>query len=73
VGGGFRDFSRIAASDPELWQGIFELNRGPLLAALGRFRAALDELEASLINGDRARGLAHLEAAARRRRAFDGR
>jgi prephenate dehydrogenase len=73
VGGGFRDFSRIAASDPELWQGIFELNRGPLLAALGRFRAALDELEASLINGDRARGLAHHEAAARRRRAFDGR
>lgn len=37
TGGGFRDFSRIGGSDPEMWSAIFGLNREALLQALGAF------------------------------------
>lgn len=42
--GGFRDFSRIAASDPIMWRDIFRTNRDPVLEVLDRFRDRLDEL-----------------------------
>ena len=47
--GGFRDFSRIAASDPTIWRDIIQANDKPVLAALDRY---LDELGAirQLIN-----------------------
>ena len=34
--GGFRDVTRIAAGDPELWAAIFQANREAVLAALAR-------------------------------------
>jgi len=42
--GGFRDFSRIAASDPTMWSDIFQANREPLLEILDRYMAELAEL-----------------------------
>jgi prephenate dehydrogenase/3-phosphoshikimate 1-carboxyvinyltransferase len=51
--GGFRDFTRIAASDPELWADIGTANRAALGAALAGFRARLAELEAALACADR--------------------
>ena len=38
--GGFRDTTRVAAGDPELWAAIFETNRGPLLGRARRLRGA---------------------------------
>jgi len=35
--GGFRDFTRIASSHPEMWRDICMANRGPLLRELVRF------------------------------------
>jgi len=35
--GGFRDFSRIAASDPVMWRDIFLTNPGPVLEVLDRY------------------------------------
>jgi prephenate dehydrogenase len=52
--GGFRDTTRIAASDPAMWQEIFVANRQALLASVGAFRMALDALEARVRAGDRA-------------------
>jgi 3-phosphoshikimate 1-carboxyvinyltransferase len=46
--GGFRDTTRIAASDARLWREIFLANREALLETLRAFRAALDELEGLL-------------------------
>jgi prephenate dehydrogenase len=43
--GGFRDTTRIAASDPRVWREIFLANREALLEALGGFRSALSRLE----------------------------
>ncbi len=41
AGGGFRDFSRIASSDPSLWRDICLANQAPLLTLLERFGSEL--------------------------------
>ncbi len=51
-GGGLRDFTRIASSDPSMWRDICVANRGALLQALRRFRGSLDRLEAAIASGD---------------------
>ncbi|MCU0969224.1 MAG: prephenate dehydrogenase/arogenate dehydrogenase family protein [Rubrivivax sp.] len=45
AGPGFRDFTRIAASNPEIWRDILLANREEVMAQSRRFRAALDALE----------------------------
>ena len=42
---GFRDFTRIAASDPTMWRDIFLQNRDAVLEALGRFNEDLAALQ----------------------------
>ncbi|WP_397535376.1 prephenate dehydrogenase [Roseateles sp.] len=53
-GPGFRDFTRIAGSDPAVWRDILMANKAEVLAQSQRFRAALDELEAAISSGDAA-------------------
>jgi prephenate dehydrogenase len=48
AGGGFRDTTRIAASDPDLWIGILRGNRGAVLDALTALRTRLDDLHGAL-------------------------
>jgi prephenate dehydrogenase len=43
-GGGFRDFTRIAASSPEMWRDVTLANRDALLKDLDAYRASLDRL-----------------------------
>ena len=50
--GGFRDFTRIASSDPEMWRDICLANREALVAALERYTAELDALTAAVRAGD---------------------
>ncbi|HAZ60809.1 MAG TPA: prephenate dehydrogenase/arogenate dehydrogenase family protein [Gammaproteobacteria bacterium] len=52
--GGFRDFTRIAASDADLWADIGCANRVALLAALSSYRERLGELAEALARADRA-------------------
>lgn len=52
AGPGFRDFSRIAASDAKVWRDILLSNRGPVLAQAGIFRQQLQQFEALLQSGD---------------------
>jgi prephenate dehydrogenase len=51
AGPGFRDFSRIAASDPQVWRDIFSTNRDELLAQSRHFRQALQALEDAIQQG----------------------
>ena len=53
---GFRDTTRIAAGDPELWAAIFRANRPAVLTGLGRFADRLDEFRA-LLEADDGPGL----------------
>lgn len=71
TGGGFRDFTRIAAANPELWWRIMRLNRGALSEALDDYSQNLAALVAALEQGDEATGLALIRAAARKRQAAD--
>lgn len=48
AGPGFRDFTRIAASDPSVWRDILLTNREEVLAQSRHFRAALEALEQAI-------------------------
>jgi cyclohexadieny/prephenate dehydrogenase len=50
--GGFRDFTRIAASDPTMWRDIFLHNRNAVLEVLGRFNEDLSTLTRAVRDGD---------------------
>ena len=52
AGPGFRDFSRIAASDPTMWRDIMVSNREELLEQSKIFQRALQELELMIQNGN---------------------
>jgi prephenate dehydrogenase len=62
--GGFRDFTRIAGSSPEMWRDICLSNRDLILDELASYRAELERLAALLHAGD-APGLEALFGAAR--------
>ena len=49
---GFRDFTRIAASDPVMWRDIFLTNREAVLEMLGRFSEDLSILQRAIRMGD---------------------
>lgn len=49
---GFRDFTRIASSDPIMWRDIFLSNKDAVLEMLGRFSEDLTALQAAIRRGD---------------------
>jgi prephenate dehydrogenase len=51
-GPGFRDFSRIAASDPVVWRDILSTNRAQVLFQIGQFKEALTAFEMALQQND---------------------
>lgn len=50
--GGFRDFTRIAASDPVMWRDVFLTNKTAVLEVLGRFSEELALLQRAIRWGD---------------------
>jgi len=50
--GGFRDFTRIASSDPVMWRDVCLANRNALLEALEAYRDDLEQLTAEVRDGD---------------------
>jgi len=49
--GGFRDFTRIASSDPVMWRDIAIANKGALLSAIDMFSAHLAQLRSAVERG----------------------
>ena len=52
AGPGFRDFSRIAASDASVWRDILSANHAEVLTQVTHFKMALDQFENALKQGD---------------------
>jgi cyclohexadieny/prephenate dehydrogenase len=50
--GGFRDFTRIASSDPVMWRDVFLTNKDAVLEILGRFLEDLHGLSRAIRSGD---------------------
>lgn len=70
AGPGFRDFSRIAASDPAVWRDILHANRDQLLVQSQHLREALQAFETALAQGDSATLQALITAASQSRAAW---
>jgi len=49
---GFRDFTRIASSDPIMWRDICLNNKSPILQMLGHFGEDIDRLKKAIESGD---------------------
>ena len=64
---GFKDTTRIAASDPEIWQDIFLANKEEVLKALKRFREDLEQKEKCLKDADQKRLLSLLKSVREKR------
>lgn len=69
--GGFRDFTRIAGSDPVMWRDIFIANRDAVLTALEDFEAGVARLKAAVASGDGDTMLATFDRASHARHYFD--
>jgi prephenate dehydrogenase len=69
TGGGWRDATRIASGDPDLWADILLDNPRPVAAAARRVAATADALVAAVATGDRRRLVALLARAKERRDA----
>ena len=67
---GWRDTTRVAAADPELWQQIFTSNAAAIAAALERFDSSLAELRQAVARGDTRQLVKLLQQANRNRDAL---
>jgi len=61
AGGGLRDTTRIAGSDPQLWRSILEQNRDEVLRALRQYEDELHQFQIALANRDYVDVVARLE------------
>jgi len=68
--GGFRDFTRIASSDPVMWRDICVANRDALVAMLKTFRGDLDDLAAAIEDRNESKILKIFQDAKSARDAF---
>ncbi len=68
--GGFRDFTRIAASDPHMWHDIFLQNHEALLQVVTEFEQNLNQLKTHIVNKNSADLLLSLQRAQKTRDHF---
>jgi 3-phosphoshikimate 1-carboxyvinyltransferase len=68
--GGFRDFTRIAASDSEMWRDISLSNRDAILRGIDRYTGRLGEMREAIALGDRDWIMRSFERARNARRLF---
>jgi prephenate dehydrogenase len=61
-GAGFRDFTRIAASSPEMWKDICLMNRDHLVTMIDRYISSLNQFKRDILAGDEPRLEKHLRA-----------
>lgn len=73
TGDSFRDLTRIARINDEMWSELFLSNQEPLLAEMERFRATFDELYEKIKTGDREGMRQMMRLSTQRRKLFDKR
>ena len=71
TGDSFRDLTRIARINDEMWSELFLMNKEPLLAQMDRFLDEFDRLRTSLANGDRETMRQMMKKSTARRALFD--
>lgn len=71
TGDSFRDLTRIAKINDEMWSELFLTNKGPLLAQMEKFRNAFDALERTIREDDREEMRRQMRVSTERRAKFD--
>ncbi len=71
TGDSFRDLTRIARINDEMWSELFLSNKKPLLEEMERFRASFDELYEKIKNDDRDGMREMMRTSTERRKLFD--
>lgn len=71
TGDSFRDLTRIAKINDDMWSELFLLNREPLLREMDKFRRSFDELYTKLKDGDREGMREMMRTSTSRRARFD--
>lgn len=71
TGDSFRDLTRIARINDEMWSELFLANRKPLLTEMDRFKASFDEMYAAVRDGDREKMREMMRCSTERRKHFD--
>jgi prephenate dehydrogenase len=69
-GAGFRDFTRIAASSPEMWKDICLMNRENLVPMIDRYLFSLNRFKREILAGDEKRLERHLRQSSDARRGL---
>jgi prephenate dehydrogenase len=69
-GAGFRDFTRIAASSPEIWRDICLMNRENIIEMIERYQISLNRLKTDILDGDGKRLEDHFTMASNVRRGL---
>lgn len=69
-GAGFRDFTRIAASSPEIWRDICLMNRENIVQMIERYQFSLNRFKKDILEGDGKRLEKHLTMASDMRRGL---
>lgn len=72
AGGGFRDATRVAASNPQMWLDICRENREAIVAVLDEYAARIGQLRMMLFEGDEGRLVQLLTDAREARRSLPG-
>lgn len=70
-GAGFRDFTRIAASSPEMWKDICLMNREHLVAMIDRYLFSLNRLKRDIVAADEKKLEKHLQLSSTARRGLE--
>ena len=70
AGGGLKDYTRVAASSPEMWVEIFKANKDQLLSSINLFKNSLEKIESAIENEDFDSLKKELEKAAKTKRSL---
>ena len=61
IGGGLKDFTRIAESDPMMWENIFSLNKNNLLKDISELEKEINKIKTLILEDDGSKLEGHLK------------
>ena len=71
MGGGFKDFTRIAASDPKMWENIFTLNKKNIVKDINRLQEELNTFKKLLLKDEQRKIESHLKKNKKKKPRFN--
>ena len=70
IGGGLKDFTRIAESDPEMWENIFSLNKKNLLRDITEFEKEINKIKTFIFQDNGSKLEEHLKKIKKTKESF---